>query len=617
LNSKVAAVVVHHRSYDTISAAVSALLDQGIHAENLVLIDNSEQAERRDELVASVPSGIVIVFESNRGYGAAVNAGIDYFESHRQFLPEFFLVATHETQPGPSAVNELLAALRKDSDAAVAGPTLISGTNPKFIWSAGGYLAPRTHIPSHHLHRQPLAVLKGKQGPEYRDWLDGAFLLYRWNDIAHQRISERYFLYMEETDLHLKLGRMGRKSVWVPKAEVWQDSGGIPAYYLARNMRLLFQEHENLMRRIGVPLYSVGRRIISDILRRGDFSAVKPSFRGLLTKLPNENVALDTASIRIVNPLGAALRHYGTELESVLRAGGVQASTTSLMEPSASGHSSGKWVSDYITTLLTEKTKLRGSRSHLLITWPVLGYLDIILLRMLGIRQATLVMHDPHPLVKAVGYSRFAKTCASLCGRSIRILAHSDRALNLIQEEVQRVAAQVVPHPILEPSEELHAPKVDVPVVRVVGQYKPDRDVEALAAVGRALDEKAILEVYGRNWPEIEGWTVVPGFVSEERLSELMAESSAVIIPYKNFFQSGIAIRALELGVPFVGPKDSVLADMVGADSPLLADDSNESWVSAVENAVRSDPRDVLAAGLRWRYENVAAWKEWASRLDS
>jgi glycosyltransferase involved in cell wall biosynthesis len=156
-----------------------------------------------------------------------------------------------------------------------------------------------------------------------------------------------------------------------------------------------------------------------------------------------------------------------------------------------------------------------------------------------------------------------------------------------------------------------------MPIVRVVGQYKPDRDIEALAAIGRALDGKAILEVHGRNWPEIDGWTVVPGFVSEERLSELMAESSAVVIPYKNFFQSGIAIRALELGVPFVGPRDSVLADMVGADSRLLVDGGKQSWVRAVENALRSDQRDVLAAGMRWRSINVAAWKEWAGRLDS
>src|SRR5919205_2261030 len=136
--SKVAAVVVHHRSYDTISAAVSALLDQGIQPHNLVLIDNSEQPERRDELVAALPSGIATVFESNRGYGAAVNAGIDFFESRQQLPPEVLLVSTHETQPGSGAVKELLSALRNDSDAAAGGPTLNSGPDSKLIWSFGG-----------------------------------------------------------------------------------------------------------------------------------------------------------------------------------------------------------------------------------------------------------------------------------------------------------------------------------------------------------------------------------------------------------------------------------------------------------------------------------------------
>ena len=221
--STVAAVVVHHRSYETVSAVVGALLHQGVLPENLVLIDNSEEPTLRSRLRELIPHRVVILFEETRGYGAAVNAGIDYFDQQALFRPEFLLVSTHETRPEPGALVSLLQALLDDLTAAVAGPTLVSGTETEFVWSAGGYLAPLSHIPTHHHHRAPLAVLQDEQLPVRRAWLDGAFLLYRWNDIHQMRTPERFFLYMEETDLHLNLAKVGRIALWVPSARVWQD----------------------------------------------------------------------------------------------------------------------------------------------------------------------------------------------------------------------------------------------------------------------------------------------------------------------------------------------------------------------------------------------------------
>lgn len=610
--SNVGAVVVHHRSYETIAEAVRSLIRQGIAPENLVLIDNSEEPERRKELLSSIPDGVQICFESNGGYGAAVNAGIDFFDKSRKRRPEFLLVSTHETRPAAGSVGELLEALKNDPDVAVAGPTLISGTESEFIWSAGGYLAPVTHIPSHHLHREDLDALEERKSPEGRAWLDGAFLLYRWSDLSKFRMSEDFFLYMEETDLHLRFGKAGRKVLWVPSAQVWQDSGGIPPYYLARNLRLLFRKHEGVLRRFGVVPYAVCRRIAADIARRRDLSTLVPSVKGLLVRLPKHQKERAIASVEVINPLGAALRHYATEVESVLRDKSVRVETASVLEPSASGNSPVRWILDYVSALTNAKKTMRRSGAQLMVIWPVLGYWDIVLWRALGISSAALVMHDPHPLVKAVGYSRLAKMCASLVSANISVVAHSQRALAVIREEVPGIASHLIPHPILEPTVAQDSVATEPPIIRVFGQYKPDRDIESLEAIGRAFADAAELEVHGRGWPEINGWRVVPTFVEEARLSELMAESSVILIPYKNFFQSGIAIRSLELGVPFVGPKSSVLADMVDNGSSLLVEEGGAHlWVDAIVHAIKFGKGEVADAGKRWRNLNVSAWSDW------
>lgn len=615
--SNVAAVVVHHRSYETVAEAINALIRQGVRPESLVLIDNSEELDRRDELRSSVPSDVVIRYVENRGYGAAVNAAIDFFMEREQEKPDFFLVATHETRPEEGAVSALVKALQADLDAAVAGPTLVSGERPQYVWSAGGYLAPITHIPSHYLHRAPLTALGGTNTPESREWLDGAFLVYRWNDIEKSRISEEFFLYMEETDLHMRFRKAGRKVLWVPRSRVWQDSGGIPTYYFARNLRLLFRKHEGFLRRLAVVPYAVSRRVASDVVRRRDFSTIMPSLRGLLAKLPSRQCVERTSAIVLINPLGAALRHYSTEVESVFAQSDICITPSTVLEPSASGKPAILWIFHYGRALFKARASINGTGSRLLIVWPVLGYWDIVLLRILGVSRAALVMHDPHPLVKAVGYSRLAKDCASLVRGDIELLAHSQRALRVLKEEVPEMSSSLLPHPILNPEYFQH----DVPerpIVRVFGQYKPDRDLESLAAIGRALDGSALLEVYGRGWPSIDCWNVFPSFLDEERMTELMAESSAIVIPYKNFFQSGIAVRALELGVPFVGPRASVLADMLGQESALLVDEGGPHlWLNAVAHAVRHGKKESREAGIRWREASVAAWCGWATTSDS
>src|SRR4051794_5942323 len=61
-----AAIVVHHRSYDTLPTTVRSLLAQGLAAERVIVIDNSEEPAFRDRLAASLPEGVVISYVSNR-----------------------------------------------------------------------------------------------------------------------------------------------------------------------------------------------------------------------------------------------------------------------------------------------------------------------------------------------------------------------------------------------------------------------------------------------------------------------------------------------------------------------------------------------------------------------
>lgn len=606
------AVVVHHRSYDTVANTVEQLIGQGIDRGNILVVDNSEEPQFHLKLQSSMPKGVRLEFVPNNGYAAAVNFAMDHYHHARTPAPEFFIVATHETEMRPMAVRLLVEALLNDAQAAVAGPTLISGApGAEVIWSQGGYLSRLTHFPNHFGHREPYSPRHNDtEPPQVRSWLDGAFLAYRWRDVVDDRLSEDFFLYMEETDLHLRLSRQGKRVLWVPGSTVWQSSGGIPPYYLARNLRLLFMRNEPRWRRAFVP-FGIAKRLVADLVKRRSLRAVVPSLRGLFARV-NKNPSGQPPFVAIVNPLGGALAHYQHELTDNLRAAGIGFELHTTLEPSIGAKSRLRWLLDYRSIIAEAARSARRSKGgRLLVLWPVLGYLDAALLALFGVRTS-LIMHDPRPLVRAVGYGRPARVLARAVSRRVELVVHSEQAAVVVREDAPAMRLTTLAHPILPPVK-MQSDNSGLPIVQVFGQFKPDRDLDALETITRELRGKAHFKIDGRRWPHVAGWEVSDRFVPESEVDGLISRSAVVVIPYRLFFQSNVAIRSLELGVPFVGPRKSSLADLIGSDSSWLAEsDVEHSWPRAVESAIESTGDESAAAGIAWRNHAIESWRSWS-----
>ncbi|BDZ48170.1 hypothetical protein GCM10025867_04110 [Frondihabitans sucicola] len=294
-------------------------------------------------------------------------------------------------------------------------------------------------------------------------------------------------------------------------------------------------------------------------------------------------------------------------------------------EPSVAGSPRVLWILRYVGALLAARRSFaRESRTGIvLVTWPVLGYLDLAILRLTLGRRATgrIVLHDPTPLVSAVGYSPVVRRAVTPLLRRHRMIVHSSAAHAELDAGSLATATEILPHPLCE-RPRTSWPCVDSrPVVRVLGQYKADRDLELLAEIADLVGDRMTLEIHGRGWPEVPGWLVDRRFVSEAELDSLMSTSVAVLIPYRRFYQSGIANRCVELGVPFIGPRDSTLADLVPSESPLLVPATPRRgaaaarlWVEAVGVACSSDAAELrpLTQGAVRRSHRV--WADWLTR---
>ncbi|MGN8048255.1 hypothetical protein ACTJKO_01100 [Curtobacterium sp. 22159] len=313
----------------------------------------------------------------------------------------------------------------------------------------------------------------------------------------------------------------------------------------------------------------------------------------------------------VVNTLGGALQHYTRGLVDALGQAGGRVSVEHVDEPSVAGGSGLGWLRRYVRALWSARRTARRSGAVVVVTWPVLGHLDRLLVRVvLGRRtDMALVVHDPRPLVHARGYGPVARRLGSLASR-VRLVVHSDTADAALRADCPGVEPELLPHPVL-PRRSAPRPRMPGrPVVRVLGQYKPDRDLAVLTGIGERLGDSHRLEVIGRRWPSVPGWDVTDEFVSEERLDELMATADVVLVPYARFFQSGIAIRSLESGTPAVGPAGSSIADLY-PDDRYLAGDSVDSWCDAIVAATSADRGETLELAARADRTCRAAWAAW------
>jgi len=291
-----------------------------------------------------------------------------------------------------------------------------------------------------------------------------------------------------------------------------------------------------------------------------------------------------TARTVVLNPLGAALLHYRRELVSVLEASGQLTDVLEFPEPSAGGGSRSRWVLRYVQALweLRRRARRPSRAARVVVTWPVLGYVDLLIIAAC-LPGAWLTVHDPVPLVRSLGYGPLSRFFARLLGQRARIIVLSEAAADEVRNALPAATLAVLPHPILEPETRQSRPKHEV--VRVLGQYKADRDLDLLKAIAQT-GSAAQYAITGRGWPAVEGWHVDDRFVPEDELDDLIRSASVVLIPYRRFFQSGIAVRCLELGTPVVGPRNSSLRELLAAHEGLLASERSEDWTRAAAAAI-------------------------------
>jgi GT2 family glycosyltransferase len=151
------------------------------------------------------------------GFAAAVNRGIQVLPSDVSFVA----LLNDDAEPAPPWLGALLDALKDNDDLAAVQGTVVTTDSPPVV-DGRGLAFDRLGLPIQV--DRGMAPNDGDRSPEYRLGVSATAALFRRRNLDAVRLGdgsvldEAFDSYHEDTDLALRLLRLGLRSAWVPGA---------------------------------------------------------------------------------------------------------------------------------------------------------------------------------------------------------------------------------------------------------------------------------------------------------------------------------------------------------------------------------------------------------------
>jgi N-acetylglucosaminyl-diphospho-decaprenol L-rhamnosyltransferase len=214
---------------------------------SVLMADNGSTDGAPQAAVERYPNVRLFATGANLGYGTAVNRAMAQLAKEGKeggAADDWVIVANPDLQWGPGSIDALLDAAARWPRAAALGPLI---RDPDGSVYPSARLLPGLIRGGMHAVVAPIwpknpwsrAYRQDRLEPSERPvgWLSGSCLLVRRK--AFDQIGgfdERYFLYMEDTDLGDRFGKSGWLNVYVPSAEVLHYQGHATRRESARSL---------------------------------------------------------------------------------------------------------------------------------------------------------------------------------------------------------------------------------------------------------------------------------------------------------------------------------------------------------------------------------------------
>jgi GT2 family glycosyltransferase len=236
----VAIILNYKRSSDTIEC-VDALQRTLYPALKIIVVDNASPDGSIREIQSAFPALEIVNSGRNGGYAGGMNFGI---KLALELKPEYLFLANSDTVVERDVIATLVAVMAKNPKAAAVTGTIRYHDAPERIWCADGDINfwrastfYRTELPARR------RIRNGGVVPV--TFISGCAFLVRASALHEAGIfDERFFMYLEDSELCSRFIRKGFELLYVPSVTILHKANGdkimpLLLYYSVRN-RFLF-----------------------------------------------------------------------------------------------------------------------------------------------------------------------------------------------------------------------------------------------------------------------------------------------------------------------------------------------------------------------------------------
>ncbi len=242
----VAVVIPTWNRRDDLLACLASVEAMGYPRLHVIVVDNGSTDGTAEAVRARFPAVEVIRSETNRGFAAGSNLGL---QRALQREADYVLLLNNDVVVAPDTLARLVEVAEAHPEVGLLGPSVWYHDAPQRLWSAGYRCRPVT------LSEQPPRGDPRGTEPYFVDTLYGCALLIRREVLETVGLLDgRFFMYYEDKDFCQRMRAAGWRLMVVPTARVWHKispstSGsrglGTPfqKYHMARSSVLFFAKH--------------------------------------------------------------------------------------------------------------------------------------------------------------------------------------------------------------------------------------------------------------------------------------------------------------------------------------------------------------------------------------
>jgi GT2 family glycosyltransferase len=244
-----------------------------------LVIDNGSTNGSVREIRESFPKIELIELNSNSGYAAGNNVGIQHALGSGA---DYVMILNNDTLVEPTMLGELVKCAETDSKIGMVGPKMYCYEPDDTIFAVGSFINWSKGETTNRGLFQPASDFSHLQRPEQVDFIVGCGVLVSRKFIEQVGLLDPiYYLNFEDVDWGIRGWRKGFEVWFAPQAEMWHKVSASlgkasPAntYYMTRNALLFFWRYSPSRYR-----WTAILRIILRTLRSIAAWALKPQYR--------------------------------------------------------------------------------------------------------------------------------------------------------------------------------------------------------------------------------------------------------------------------------------------------------------------------------------------------